>query len=42
VAAANDFLYEADAAAGLAGASKTSLNPPHIKTKKLIKLKQNK
>jgi hypothetical protein len=39
VAAANDLLYEADAAAGLAGVSKTSLIPPQKKKKKLIKLK---
>jgi hypothetical protein len=41
VAAANDFLYEADAAAGLAGARKTFPNSPLIK-KKLIELKRTK
>jgi hypothetical protein len=41
VAAANDFLYEADAAAGLAGARKLSQTHP-LSKKKLIELKQTK
>ena len=42
VAAANDFLYEADAATGLTGANKIFLIPLIAKQKKLIKLKRTK